>query len=87
MSATPKATLNTAAAGTTVRASELSLKYSLDKTSRELLYLPLPLGLKRRVKVFIDTFVERASRGLAGLELLPHSRLAEYRDLPRPGDH
>jgi ATP/ADP translocase len=54
----------------TVRASEMSLKYSLDKTSRELLYLPLPLGLKRRFKIFVDTFVERASRGLAGLLLL-----------------
>ena len=53
-----------------LRTSEMSLKYSLDKTSRELLYLPLPLGLKRRVKVFIDTFVERSSRGLAGLLLL-----------------
>jgi ATP/ADP translocase len=50
----------------TVRAGEMGLKYSVDKTSRELLFLPLPLGLKRRVKVFIDTFVERLSRGLAG---------------------
>ncbi len=53
----------------TVRASEMGLKYSLDKTSRELLFLPLPLGLKRRVKVFLDTFVERGARGLAGLLL------------------
>ncbi|MBD3222133.1 cyclic nucleotide-binding domain-containing protein [bacterium] len=53
-----------------LRGAEMSLKYSLDKTSRELIYLPLPLGLKRQVKVFVDTFVERGSRGLAGLLLL-----------------
>jgi hypothetical protein len=53
-----------------LRGGEMSTKYSLDKTSRELLFLPLPLGLKRRVKVFVDTFVERGSRGLAGLLLL-----------------
>lgn len=52
-----------------LRGGEMSLKYSLDKTSRELLYLPLPLRLKRGVKVFVDTFVERGSRGLAGVLL------------------
>ena len=53
-----------------LRAGEMGLKYSLDKTTRELLYLPVPLGMKRRFKVFIDTIVERAARGLAGLALL-----------------
>ncbi len=57
-------------AASLLRGGEMSLKYSLDKTSRELLYLPLPLGLKRQAKVFIDTFVERGSRGLAGVLLL-----------------
>lgn len=55
---------------TVLRGAEMSLKYSLDKTSRELIYLPLPLGLKRDVKVFVDTFVERGSRGLAGVLLI-----------------
>ncbi len=53
-----------------LRAGEMGLKYSLDKTTRELLYLPVPLGMKRRFKVFIDTIVERAARGVAGLVLL-----------------
>ncbi len=48
-----------AAAAAVLRGGEMGLKYSLDKTSRELLYLPLPLGLKRQVKVFVDTFVEQ----------------------------
>ena len=54
-------------AASVLRGGEMSMKYSLDKTSRELLFLPLPLGLKRQVKVFVDTFVERGSRGLAGV--------------------
>jgi hypothetical protein len=53
-----------------LRGGEMSLKYSLDKTSRELLFLPLPLTIKRQAKVFVDIFVERGSRGLAGVLLL-----------------
>lgn len=52
------------------RGGELSLKYSLDKTSRELLFLPLPLALKRRTKVFIDMFADRWARGIAGALLV-----------------
>ncbi len=57
-------------AGMVLRGSEFSLKYSLDKTSRELLFLPIPLALKKRTKVFIDMFVDRWARGLAGGLLL-----------------
>jgi len=57
-------------AASLLRGGEMSLKYSLDKTSRELLFLPLPLSFKRQAKVFVDTFVERGSRGLAGVLLL-----------------
>jgi AAA family ATP:ADP antiporter len=57
-------------AGMTLRGIDFSLKYSLDKTSRELLFLPIPLALKKRTKVFIDMFVDRWARGLAGGLLL-----------------
>ncbi len=53
-----------------LRGGEISLKYSLDKTSRELLFLPIPMALKKRTKVFIDMFVDRWARGIAGLLLL-----------------
>ena len=53
-----------------LRGGDITLKYSLDKTSRELLFLPIPLALKKRTKVFIDMFVDRWARGLAGLLLL-----------------
>lgn len=57
-------------AGMTLRGIDFSLKYSLDKTSRELLFLPIPLALKKRTKVFIDMFVDRWARGVAGGLLL-----------------
>lgn len=53
-----------------LRGSDITLKYSLDKTSRELLFLPIPLPLKKRTKVFMDMFVDRWARGLAGGLLL-----------------
>lgn len=45
-------------------------RYSIDKTGRELLFLPLSQHIKERTKVFIDLFVDRFSRGLAGVFLL-----------------
>jgi len=36
----------------------------------ELLYLPLPLALRNRVKAFIDICVDRLSRGIGGVLLL-----------------
>ena len=53
-----------------LRGSDGVLKYSIDKTGRELLFLPVPLAVKKRVKVFIDIVVDRWSRGLAGALLL-----------------
>lgn len=45
-------------------------RYSIDKTGRELLFLPLSQYTKKQTKVFIDIFVDRFSRGLGGLMLL-----------------
>jgi len=53
-----------------LRGADGSLKYSLDKTGRELLFLPVPPHLKARTKIFIDMFVDRWFRGLAGGLLL-----------------
>ena len=46
------------------------LRYSLDKSTAELLYLPLPARLKIQVKWFIDTVVWRLGDGLSGLTVL-----------------
>lgn len=53
-----------------LRGIDGSLRPSVDKTGRELLFLPVPLEVKKRAKVFIDLFVDRWSRGLAGGLLL-----------------
>jgi len=58
------------AVGLLLRGSDLALKHSLDKTGRELLYLPVPQALKQRTKVAIDLIVDRWGRGFAGLLLL-----------------
>lgn len=45
-------------------------RYSIDKTGRELLFLPLSQHIKERTKLFIDLFVDRFSRGIGGGILL-----------------
>lgn len=45
-------------------------QYSVDKTGREILFLPLSQHTKEKVKLFLDVFVDRVFRGLAGLVLL-----------------
>ncbi len=53
-----------------LKGAEGSLEYSIDRIGRELLFLPIPLDVKKRTKVFIDIFVDRWFRGLAGILLL-----------------
>jgi HEAT repeat protein len=53
-----------------LRGTDGAIKYSLDKTSRELLFLPIPPEIKKRTKLFIDLFVDRWFRGFAGALLL-----------------
>ena len=56
--------------GVLLRGTDGSFRYSIDKTSRELLYLPIPLDVKKRIKVFIDMFLDRLFRGIGGGLLL-----------------
>ncbi|PYV12996.1 MAG: hypothetical protein DMG21_22165, partial [Acidobacteria bacterium] len=53
-----------------MRGTHSLLRYSVDKSAAELLYLPIPLEVKSQVKSFIDTFIWRSSDGLAGTLLL-----------------
>src|SRR6266446_3040707 len=46
------------------------LRYSIDKSTTELLYLPLSARIKLQVKWFIDTVIWRLGDGLAGLVVL-----------------
>jgi ATP:ADP antiporter, AAA family len=49
------------------RILDTSLRYTLDKTTREVLFLPLPTDLKYRAKPFVDVTVDRFAKGLASL--------------------
>lgn len=50
--------------------SDRSIRYTVDKTTREVLFLPLPTALRQEVKPFVDVTVDRMSRGLGALFIL-----------------
>jgi len=53
-----------------LRGSDQVLRYSIDRPTVELLYLPVPSDQTFQVKSFIDTVVWRLGDGLAGLTIL-----------------
>lgn len=53
-----------------LKGSDQVLRYSVDKSTAELLYLPLPSRLKLQAKWFIDTVIWRMGDTLAGLSVL-----------------
>jgi ATP:ADP antiporter, AAA family len=53
-----------------LKGSDQILRYSIDKATVELLYLPVPPGLTFRVKSFIDTVVYRLGDASGGLTVL-----------------
>ncbi len=58
------------AAVTGLKSCDQVLRYSLDQSTRELLYLPLAARVKLQVKWFLDTVVWRLGDGLSGLAVL-----------------
>ena len=53
-----------------LKTTDGSLKYSLDNSTREIMYLPIPLDLKLKVKPLLDIFLQRFARGIAGLIII-----------------
>ena len=47
-----------------------SLRYTVDKTTREILFLPLPTDVKLQAKPFVDVSVDRMAKGFGALILL-----------------
>jgi len=47
-----------------------SLRYTVDKTTREVLFLPLPIELRQEVKPFVDVTVDRVSKGIGAVFIL-----------------
>jgi AAA family ATP:ADP antiporter len=58
------------AAVAALKASDQVLRYSIDKATVELLYLPVPASVTFRVKSFIDTVVYRLGDAMGGLTVL-----------------
>jgi AAA family ATP:ADP antiporter len=52
------------------RVLDSSLRYTVDKTTREILFLPLPSDLRFRAKPFVDVTVDRVAKGLGALLIL-----------------
>jgi len=52
------------------RVMDKSVRYTVDKTSREILFLPLPPEIKHKAKPFVDVTVDRFGRALSALLLL-----------------
>jgi ATP:ADP antiporter, AAA family len=55
---------------TLVKGTEQAIRYSLDQSTRELLFLPLPTDVKYKVKPLIDLAVYRGGTGVGGILLL-----------------
>ena len=53
-----------------LKGSDQVLRYSIDKTTVELLYLPVPSAHKVPVKSFIDTVIWRMGDGLSGMVIV-----------------
>lgn len=60
----------TLAAAAALKASDQVLRYSIDKATVELLYLPMPSSQTFRAKSFIDTVVYRMGDALGGVAIL-----------------
>lgn len=57
-------------AATFSRAVDGSLKQSLSRASAEMLFLPVDEETKKRVKTYIDVFVDTAAGGIGGVSLI-----------------
>jgi len=62
--------VGTLGAALALKGCDQVLRYSIDKSTTELLYLPLSARIKLQVKWFIDTVIWRLGDGLAGLVVL-----------------
>ncbi|MCP4200789.1 MAG: hypothetical protein GY769_02495 [bacterium] len=58
-------------AGLALKVGENGIRYSLDQSTRELLFVPVPHGARMRAKAVIDVLLQRGAKGLAALLLLP----------------
>lgn len=53
-----------------LKMADNGLRYSLDQSTRELLFLPIPAHDRARAKAFVDVFVQRVAKASAAILLL-----------------
>ena len=53
-----------------IKGSDKSLSYSINRSARELLFIPISRDIKYKAIVFIDMFVDRFSKGIGAVVLL-----------------
>ncbi|MGQ0734923.1 MAG: Npt1/Npt2 family nucleotide transporter [Acidobacteriota bacterium] len=70
MSSVALLVLGTLFAAGALKASDQVLRYSIDKATIELLYLPVPVRVTFRVKAFIDNVIYRLGDAAGGLAVL-----------------
>lgn len=58
--------LSLLAAATSAKVAEGGLRFSIDKASMELMWLPVPPNIKEKGKSFVDTVVDRLGTGVTG---------------------
>src|SRR4029079_7534003 len=54
----------------TARVLDTALRYTVDKTTREILFMPLPTAMKYRAKPFADVAVDRFAKGIGAAILI-----------------
>jgi len=53
-----------------IKLSSGSIKFSLNNSVREIVYMPIPMQVKLKVKPVLDMFAQRFTRGIAGLLII-----------------
>jgi AAA family ATP:ADP antiporter len=57
-------------AGGVLKGSDYTVRYSIDRVSTELLYVPVPHSVRTQIKAITDMVVQRLADGVGGLMLL-----------------
>jgi ATP/ADP translocase/HEAT repeat protein len=61
-----------------MRGADKSLSHSLSQSTREILYIPVPVETKYKAKVFIDLFINKFADALAALFLFVFFKLLHF---------
>ena len=57
-------------AAAAARGSDTVSRYSINRSGLELLYLPLAPSVRKQLKIFVDVFVDRIGRAVAGVVII-----------------